>query len=524
MKRLLLLLTVFSVSLLMNAQSNFQKAISIPFMSTPIPKSIIQCSDGGYLIGSSSGYLYSSTGANLIKTDALGQVTWTKTYSSGSGYMNLVQIGECNGGGYYIFGDNTDSAWMSSGFSLTKIDASGNVLWGKAFPNSNAGYGSSKIRVTNDGGFLISESLYSKMGALKLDGNGNVLWHTAYTDDPTDQSPKCPSFDCFINGDGSMVFSGKRNSDILLVKTNTTGQMQWSSTIGNGSSYYHANGISNTADGGYIVCGYDNFYPFCMKVSSTGAIQWYHLYANADGGEFIQIKEQPNGNFIAIGDDGYYANTFVVHFDASGNILSSSIFGDNNGAGMSSPSMCSTSDGGIAITGTYSNPTSGLTAISIMKTDVNGNFGCNFNSYPMSFSAAQITPSVLSVPIYSIPQTSSSSALSISSTSLSATEMEFCLLFGVNDIVGNEISLSAFPSPIASGENLQLNISGIEGSSDILIYDANGKVVKEFNREFSLGETTTFEVSTIDLSTGIYLVRITGVNQEVLGVTKFIVR
>ncbi len=523
MKRILLLLSAFSAGIFLQAQSNFQKAISIPFVSTPSPRSIVQCADGGYLIGACSGFYYQAGGSSIIKTDATGQVSWTKSISSTNGYMNLLQVGECIGGGYYIFGDNSDSLWMSSGFSLTKLDASGNVLWGKIFPNSNPGYGSSKIRATADGGYLISESLYSKMGALKLDASGNVLWHTAYTDDPNDASPKCPSFDCFIGSDGSMVFSGKRNSDILLVKTNSTGQMQWSSTIGNGTSYYHANGISNTADGGYIVCGYDDYYPFCMKVSSTGTVTWYHAYNPVDGGEFIQVKEQSNGHFVALGDDSWM-NSFLVILDANGNIISSSIFGNSSGEYLSSAHMCNTSDGGFAITGSYYDPSNGLTAVSIMKTDINGNFGCNFNYFAMGFSTSQVSPTVLNVPIYSIPQTTSPSTITYNCTSLNATEVDFCTLFGVNDPIENAVSISAFPSPIASGENLHLTVSGLDGAASIFVYDTRGKVVKEFNQEFSSNATTSMEISTADLNAGIYLVRITGADQEILGVTRFMVR
>lgn len=521
MKKILLVLSVFASGIAVQAQSNFQKAISIPFMTSPTPKSIVQCSDGGYLLGSSSGVW--STGAScLIKTDASGQVTWTKSIGSSSGYMNLIQAGECIGGGYYIFGDNTDSSWMSSGFSLTKLDASGNIVWGKVFPNSSPGYGYSKVRTTNDGGFLLSESLYSKMGALKLDGNGNVLWHTAFSDSQNDQSPKCPSFDCFIGSDGSMVFSGKRNSDILLVKSDMNGQMLWSSTIGNNTSYYHANTISNTADGGYVVAGYDDYYPFVMKVSNTGTVTWYHAYNTPYGGEFVQVRELTNGNFIALGDD-YMGTSFVTTLSSNGTVINSNSFGNSSGATFSNPAMCSTADGGFAITGTYYNPGNGLSAITLMKTDANGAFVCNFDNFPMSFLSSQISPSVLSVPIYSFTQATNSSTISPNTTGLTVTEVDFCLLFSTNDPIGTAASITAFPSPIAAGENLHLNVSGVEGTSTISIYDANGRIVKTMNQNLSMS-TSNIEIPTMDFASGIYLVRMTGADENVLGTTRFIVR
>ncbi len=518
MKKFLLLLSVCAASTLTYAQGNFQKAISIPFMANPTPKSIVQTSDGGYLIGSASG----ATSSCLIKTDALGQIMWTKSIGSSTNSMSLLQAGECMGGGYYVFGDNSDSLWTSSGWALTILDATGNILWSKVYPNTTPGYGYSKIRPTSDGGYLISESLYSKMGALKLDASGNVMWHTAFSDDPNDQSPKCPSFDCFIGSDGSMIFSGKRNIDILIVKTNSSGQMMWSSTIGNTNSYYHANGISNTADGGYIVCGYDDYNPFAMKITSTGAVSWYHAYTCASGGEFIQIKELANGNFIALGDD-YIGGSFVVSISSNGSINSASTFANSSGATFSDPSMCVTSDGGYVLTGTYTNPVTGLGAVSIMKTDANGNFACNFNYYPMSFLSSQIAPFVINVPIYPFTQTTNPSTFAPVATNLSTTEMDFCLLFSTNDQHAIEGTISAFPSPIASGENLHLNTSGINGNASVSIYDANGRLLQSFEQAFSNAETNV-ELSTANYASGIYLVRITDNNSNILGTTRFIVR
>ncbi|MDQ3111555.1 MAG: T9SS type A sorting domain-containing protein [Bacteroidota bacterium] len=521
MKRIFLLLAAFAAGTSLQAQSSFQKAISIPFISTPAPKSIVQCSDGGYLIGTGTDYM-SSPSSCVVKTDAMGQVTWTKSIASAGGSFNLIQAGECSGG-YFIFSENSDSLWMNSGFSVTKLDLSGNVVWAKVYPNSYPGYGSSKIRATSDGGFLISESLASKMGALKIDANGTILWHTAFTDDPNDQSPKCPSFDCFINSDGSMLFTGKRNSDILLVKTNATGQMQWSSTIGNQTSYYHANGISSTADGGYIVCGYADFYPFAMKVSATGTVTWYHAFDCVYGGEFTQIRELANGKFVALGSETY-SGAFVVMLDANGSVLSSSAFSNNTSgaATMTSPNMCATSDGGFAIAGLYSDPSNGLTALSIMKTDVNGNFACDFNYYPLSFLASQLSPSVLSVPIYEIPQMSSSTVITATSTSLMPTEVDFCILFSTNDQLQAASAISVYPSPVVAGENLTLAISGVEGEATVSVYDANGRMVKTLSQ--NIVTNGIIEIATADFASGIYLVRMTGANENVLGTTRFIVR
>lgn len=45
------------------------------------------------------------------------------------------------------------------------------------------------------------------------------------------------------------------SSDYWIVKLNETGNIQWQKGLG-GSSYYYAQSIQQTFDGGYVVAGY----------------------------------------------------------------------------------------------------------------------------------------------------------------------------------------------------------------------------------------------------------------------------
>jgi hypothetical protein len=513
MKKILLFGSLLILSATIHSQAVFQKAISIPFTQASA-KSIIQTSDGGFLVGASG----ASNGSTLIKTDAQGTILWTKTYSS-STTMALMQAGECIGGGYFMFGTSSDSSTWAAGFSLTKVDVNGNVLWGKTIPTNTMGYGYSKVRCTADGGFVISESLYSKMGAIKLDANGNIVWQNSFSDDPNDQSPKCPSFNCLICNDGSMVFTGKRNSDVLLVKTNTTGSMAWSSTIGNGE-YYHAYGITATADGGYVVGGYANFYPFLMKVNATGAMVWYHEFITTGGGEFDEVYEQPNGNLIAIGTD--YSTTFITTFNSTGTMLASKEFASNAYSfAYYGPTMCLTSDGGYAFASDYNDINTGMSALVIMKTNSSGTLPCDFSTYSMTENPTTSSAVVMSVPIYSHASSEVVTTLTSNAISLNATEVDYCVLFSTNSQVAEAASISVFPSPLAAGENIHLEIKNAAASS-VAVYDANGRVVRTLDTAPVLN--STLEISTADLSPGIYFIRVSGADQSLLGTSKFIIR
>jgi hypothetical protein len=513
MKKGLLIAGLLFTAAVANSQATFQKAISIPFMSVS-SKNVAQTSDGGYLIGAAG----TNGGCVLIKTNDQGTIGWTKTYSFADGAMQLVSSGECIGGGYYIFGTGNDSAFTSTAFSLTKTDLAGNVVWNKQFPFSTYSYGYPKCRCTADGGFLISQSFYSSMGALKLDANGNIQWNTSYSDDPNDQSPKCPSFNCLINSDGSMVFEGKRNSDVLLVKTNPNGTMAWSSTIGNGSSYYHAYGLTKTMDGGYAVCGYANYSPFVMKVSSTGAIMWYHEIVAPGGGELDDIYETSGGDLLSVGTD--YSNNFFIRFDFSGNLVSSTAIAATSMSMYNGPTFCPTSDGGFSFVVDYSDQTSGMTALSFMKTDASGNFPCGFSNFPVTYSTTQINPTCLTVPIYAHTLTATQTSPACSAVTLNATETDFCTLFSTNDHIAEAGSISIFPSPITAGENIHIAVNGAIAAA-VEIYNVDGKLVRSME---NANANADLEIATTDLAPGIYLARVTDADHNLLGTSKFIVR
>jgi hypothetical protein len=520
MKKGSLFLFALTIGLLSHAQANFQKSITIPFITDAVTKSIEQCSDGGYLIGTGSSY-YTPGHSCIIKTDALGIITWTKSISVGSTYSSLVQAGEC-AGGYYVLADNSDPVAANDGFTVTRLDINGTILWAKMYPNTQPGYGHSKIRPTNDGGFVISQSFTTKMGALKIDGNGNVLWTMSYSDDANDESNKCPSFDCYISHEGSITYVGKSGGNILLVKTDALGQLLWSSTIGDSVTYYHPNSITGTADGGYVVCGFGDYRPFILKVTSTGAIVWYHVYTTTYGGEFTQIKELQNGNFLAIGAENT-TGTVVATFDTNGNVLSASRFGNANNATLIDPVLSTTTDGGFAVAGIFNDPVlPASTAIAFMKTDSNNVFSCDFNPQFMGFFFTQSLPTVLNVPIYSFVQSTIANAQPQLFSPVNATESDFCLLFSTNDQQPDAGNITAFPSPVTEGENLQLHISGVEGITTISVYNANGQIVKTLNENLSVD--AKLEIPAQDFSPGIYLVRILDANENLLGTTRFIVK
>ncbi len=117
-----------------------------------------QNSDGGYIIaGRTESTLNHS--AWLIKVDANGNQQWKKTF----GFPSLSMIGNpydfksvelvSDGGyiiaGWTIYGDGTSDAW------LIKTDANGNLQWSKTFGGADSDYANAVIQ-TLDGGYILA--------------------------------------------------------------------------------------------------------------------------------------------------------------------------------------------------------------------------------------------------------------------------------------------------------------------------------------------------------------------------------
>ena len=129
-----------------------------------VGNSVQQTSDGGYII--TGGTRSSETELDdvyLIKTDANGNPIWTKTYG-GSNSETGATIQLTIDGGYIIVG-TTSSFGINPGFFggdvyLIKTNANGDIAWSKTYGGTNLDGGSSLLQ-TIDGGYIVAGSTWS---------------------------------------------------------------------------------------------------------------------------------------------------------------------------------------------------------------------------------------------------------------------------------------------------------------------------------------------------------------------------
>jgi hypothetical protein len=262
---------------------------------------VVQTRDGGYVIAgtasdgglSTDSSITTFTGncsAFLLKTDSNGSQVWRKTY--GDGNVTGYSLALANDGGFVIAGITT--LGNSSMINLIKTDADGNQLWSRNYDPTNGSSGDNvtwgAAMLTGDGGYAIAESRgynvtwssivrtidggYAIAGTIsqifdydgpftdnsaflmKTDANGNMLWQKGYRGPPTF------GHSVIQTSDGGYAIAGSTGSggdladlkfNFALIKTDSTGHIQWSKTLGNFTQ--GVDSIVQTGDGDYALAG-----------------------------------------------------------------------------------------------------------------------------------------------------------------------------------------------------------------------------------------------------------------------------
>jgi hypothetical protein len=191
--------------------------------------SVQQTADSGFIVAGSTSSL--GAGGNdvyLIKTDANGDTLWTRTFGG-----NLSDVGksvqQTTDRGYIIVGETFSFAPGFNDIYMLKTDASGNLLWTKTFGEPGAPDMGSSVRQTADGGYIITGGIVVfspprllDVAMIKTDGNGNLQWSKFYGGSNEDAGKSVQQ-----TMDGGYIVAGTSGSfgAVFLIKTDANGSI-----------------------------------------------------------------------------------------------------------------------------------------------------------------------------------------------------------------------------------------------------------------------------------------------------------
>jgi len=324
--------------------------------------------------------------------DSLGNIEWQKTYGGTEDSIGRT-LQQTSDGGFIVAGETKSFGSGGYDFWVLKFNAKGKVQWQKVYGGPDDDRARS-VQQTSDGGFVVTGYTYS-FGAgksdilvLKLDSLGNIEWQKTYGGEGDDRAPRIGQ----TADDGFIVLGftdsfGAGKTDFWVLKLDSSGNIQWQKTYGTDAAEIGYS-IVPASDGGFALTGWTGSWPrsdiVVMKLTESGDVQWKGAYGGGGMDHSFFIEQTRDGSFAVAGA----TNVFVSADRIPGKFQSDWWIFELAGArnikwqknyGGSSPeeAWCvrQTADGGFIAVGDTMSFGAGENDFWVMKLDANGGIG-----------------------------------------------------------------------------------------------------------------------------------------------------
>ena len=347
--------------------------------------------DGGFVV---CGRTFSSGVGGwdgyVIRLNADGDTLWTKSYGNIQ-YDEIQDIDITSDGGFIVTGHTWTTDWAGDIY-LIKLDATGNIMWDQTYGGasglSDKGY---SVQETLDGGYIISGTTESygaggdDLYVIKTSSTGALQWTRTVGSSGTSEAGR----EIQQTSDGGYIVTGYTDGpsgflDVLLVKLSSSGLVQWSKVYG-GSSYDFAYSVQETIDNGFILGATTNSFgagswdAYLIKVSSNGSLQWSKTYGLGGEDRLQSVRQTDNGGYILCGRSNTFGfgdyDATLLKTDDFGNLQWAKSFGGplEDQAWF----VGEYSTGGFIVCGYAYSFGAGSRDLFMIKTDPNGISGCN---------------------------------------------------------------------------------------------------------------------------------------------------
>jgi outer membrane protein OmpA-like peptidoglycan-associated protein len=316
----------------------------------------------------------------MLTTALLGQGSFQKVIKGNNGIELGRHVLETKNG-YLIAGYTTSSGAGSKDAYLVKIDKLGKIMWQRTYGgSSNDAF--NIITKGNNGGYLVLGDTESAGNGdtdvllVKLDDSGNIEWSKTFGGALADVSPV---HGVMVNlADGYLV-SGQQLSTYgngvdmgtYMIRFDNKGNVIWSRNYDSANNYL----VANYVEGNIIYAGGSCNYHACFAQFDlrNGDLISIKTYGGRGTESLYCVQPTSDGNFIlSDGTWSYnrsYMSLWVMKVNKKGDIIWSKVYRNKKGSirGMAMP----TADGDIFIAPYQVNQLS-INSGLFLKTDANG--------------------------------------------------------------------------------------------------------------------------------------------------------
>ena len=327
---------------------------------------LLQTIDGGFaLAGSTNSYGAGGDDMWLVKTDTNGGVQWNQTFG-GSGSDWATDFLQTTDGGFALVGGTIYSNYSDEDILWLKTDVNGVLQWNQTYGGTGREIAWALLQTAEDGGYALA-GLTNSYGAggedmwlVKTNANGGVQWNQTFGGSGSDWATDfLQTTDGGFALVGGTIYSNYSDVDILLLKTDVNGVLQWNQTYG-GTEREMVWALLQTAeDGGYALAGWTNSYGagsedmWLIKTDANGVLQWNQTYGGTDGDGAYALLQTADGGFALAGYTTSFGtndnDVWLVKTDANGVVQWHQTFGGTGSDGAYT--LLQTTDGGFALAG-----------------------------------------------------------------------------------------------------------------------------------------------------------------------------
>jgi len=459
-----------------------------------------------------------------LSTPVLGHaqapnILWTKIYG-GNEHDMAYSIQPTSDSGFIVVGGTLSFGAGNNDIWLVKLDAQGDTVWTHTYGGAGWERGNS-VEVTPDGGYIIAGSVDTTGGGnydvylMRTDENGYVLWTNTYGGSSADVG-----YSVKTTSDGGYIVVGETRQlgtpDVYLVKIDSLGNLIWSRIHG-GLQAEEGRCIQVTHDGGFVIAGNTAEDAFLLVTDANGDTVWTQTYAGPNTDCFFSVLQTNDSGYIAVGATGTFAgpdyDLYVVRTNEYGETLWTGTYGSSShDYGFS----VSAAHNGFIITGFYSwAPLFYSCQLYLLRIDNNGDeiwsmtIPCGSECHGQSVKATMDGGYVVA------GWTSTYMYTDIDFVIFRTDEDTCCIQEQLNYEAGNS-QLKILPNPFCHHAVIRWqivddsqNIS--DGRVEIRIYDASGKLVRQFSQLSFTGYQASVQWdgrddSSMVLASGVYFV------------------
>lgn len=329
-------------------------------------------------------------GSNLDRGVFVSPVNGVLKHNPGGGIFDSP----IEGRGYIAVGVTSSFGAGKEDVYLVKTDTDGEIQWSKTYGGNGDDNGWS-VHETQDG-FIIAGFTNSfgngdfDFYLIKTNWTGDVEWTKTFGGSGSD---RCWAL--ILTSDNGFMLAGETTSssageeDICIIKTDSRGNLQWSRTYG-GLKSDRCFSIAQADDGGYMLAGQTYSYgagdrDVCViKTSATGNREWSKTFGGTASDVGHYITKTRDGCFMITGYTTSFAGSsddpYLIKVDSQGDIKWERVL-PMNGVNHTLTGEEAT-DGGFYLVGFSQYSGSGPKVGLLIKTDSEGQLAWNKDILP----------------------------------------------------------------------------------------------------------------------------------------------